>query len=553
LPNVWTPEIKETFPIRDLDVADTHIERFICALNALIWEIRKNAKFSKTIYLTNGRREKSLSGEYGSLYSFSYAGDEELFEGARIDFQVGTKKTKGSIVSMLPGKLKTIIISLESDFGNEIPQCSITQDEAALLESLQKRLEIEIGKADKKVGAPVGMNTALADLLLTGESEECASDCRGVDISELNHGQKEFFKKAVQHTISFLWGPPGTGKTKTLGSIIAYFYDNLERTFICSNTNQAVDQVLLHLCKKLENQNRFDELKDGKIIRVGRIAQAELSERFSQYITVDGIADSKGSEITKKINRFEVSRAKSEQLLDKYHSIIDGFYALNELRINEKKGVTKAKSIEINIQAEVRTRQSIENQLEVLQLEKSSYATKGFLARAFARSGALIDSEIKTLLSKQQGADKNFLKLTDEFRQEQDNCLAFGVKIKNLELRLEGEQLEEIKEKFDQEDEKISSFNLELLELKKQIENLRKTILSEATVIGATLTKSFLSPSDLGKFQNIVIDEASMGLLPAIYFSASQSERRCIVSGDFRQLPPIIQSSNKATLDILVE
>lgn len=551
LPNVWSPEIKETFPIKDLDVADTQIEKFICALNALIWEIRKNAKFSKTIYLTNGRREKSLSGEYGSLYSFTYVGDEELFEGARIDFQVGTKKTKGSIVSMLPGKLKTIIISLESDFGNIIPQCSITQDEAALLEALQKRLEIEIGKADKKVGAPVGMNTALADLLLTGESEECTSDYREVGLSELNHGQKAFFEKAIQHTISFLWGPPGTGKTKTLGSIITYFYDNLERTFICSNTNQAVDQVLLHLCKELENQNRFNDLEDGKIIRVGRIAQAELSERFSQYITVDGIADRKGSKITKKINQLEANQAKSEQLLDKYHSIIDGFSALNELKENEKKGNENAKGIEKNILSEVRNRKNIENQLEVLQLEKTNYANKGFFARAFARSGVSIESEIKTQLSRQQCAEKNFLKLTDEFRQAQDNHLAFGIKIKNLELRLAGQQLRKIKEQFDQEDKKISSFNLELLELKKQIENLRKTILSEATVIGATLTKSFLSPSDLGKFQNIVIDEASMGLLPAIYFTASQSERRCIISGDFRQLPPIIQSSNKAILDIL--
>jgi superfamily I DNA and/or RNA helicase len=51
-----------------------------------------------------------------------------------------------------------------------------------------------------------------------------------------------------------------------------------------------------------------------------------------------------------------------------------------------------------------------------------------------------------------------------------------------------------------------------------------------------------LSPSDLGKFENVIIDEASMALLPAAYFVASQSQRRCIISGDFRQIPVIVQN-----------
>ena len=65
------------------------------------------------------------------------------------------------------------------------------------------------------------------------------------------------------------------------------------------------------------------------------------------------------------------------------------------------------------------------------------------------------------------------------------------------------------------------------------------------------MTKSFLSPDLLGKFKNVVIDEASMALLPSLYFTASQSEIRVIISGDFRQLPPIIKSRNRNILDIL--
>ena len=83
------------------------------------------------------------------------------------------------------------------------------------------------------------------------------------------------------------------------------------------------------------------------------------------------------------------------------------------------------------------------------------------------------------------------------------------------------------------------------------MEDLRKTIVSEALIVGATLTKTFLSPQILGKFENVIIDEASMALLPAVYFVASQSKKRCVISGDFRQIPAIVQSKNKLILDIL--
>ena len=81
--------------------------------------------------------------------------------------------------------------------------------------------------------------------------------------------------------------------------------------------------------------------------------------------------------------------------------------------------------------------------------------------------------------------------------------------------------------------------------------SIRKTIVSQALIVGATLTKTFLSPKDLSKFENVIIDEASMAFLPAVYFVASQSQKRCIISGDFRQIPAIVQSKNKIILDIL--
>jgi superfamily I DNA and/or RNA helicase len=63
------------------------------------------------------------------------------------------------------------------------------------------------------------------------------------------------------------------------------------------------------------------------------------------------------------------------------------------------------------------------------------------------------------------------------------------------------------------------------------------------------VAKSYLRAREIGRFDLVVIDEASMVLLPALYLVAGLATERVIVSGDFRQLPPIIDSRQQAIHD----
>jgi DNA polymerase III delta prime subunit len=550
VPQVWSPEPKVTFPLRGIDEATTISERFISALGGLIWEIRKGAKFSKTINLVNGRKEKSVSGEHGYVYSFRYSGDDDFFEGARIEFRSGKRKSNGSIVSILSGNPKTIIVSLEEDFGNGIPQCSITQDEAALLEALQKRFEVEMGRANNETGSPVGMNLDIADALFSGDSRRLeVEDYNIIETGKLNERQSAFVEKAIRYSISALWGPPGTGKTQTLGALIAHFYKEQERTLICSNTNQAVDQVLLKLCRELVAQGKRKDLEDGKIVRVGRISLAELEEEFSQYVTVDGIAARKGSEITREIKRLEVDRAQTEQQLRENQGIIDAFEALDSLKKQEAEAFKAVSSIEEKIKSSLEDKQNQLDKAKELESEKANYKNKGLLSRAFSRGTDAIDTDIVRCKQKQSSIEQSLNHLANELQQAELNLPEIRKQIKVVEVPTLGHNLYAAQSVVEKTSVTASVIDGKLATLKKQMEDLRKVILSQATVLGATLTKTFLSPVDLGKFCNVVIDEASMGLLPAVYFTASQSQKRCVISGDFRQLPPIIQSKNKAILD----
>ena len=217
LPSVYSPEEKETFPVKGLEDAETDIEKFICALRGLVWEIRGSNKGKKTLNLTNGVRQPSLSGEYGYLYAFKFDSDEEFFEGARIDIQVGSRKIKGSIASIFGDQIRTLVIAMDEDCGELVDYCSITQDDATFFESLQNRLEIEDGIGDKKKGKPVGMNLALAGDLLKGKSSQLTiSSTVKLDYSELNEDQIDFTKKMVKNSISFCGGHLGLEKHKHL-------------------------------------------------------------------------------------------------------------------------------------------------------------------------------------------------------------------------------------------------------------------------------------------------------------------------------------------------
>ena len=89
----------------------------------------------------------------------------------------------------------------------------------------------------------------------------------------------------------------------------------------------------------------------------------------------------------------------------------------------------------------------------------------------------------------------------------------------------------------------------EITKINNQLDNIRKTIVDNAKIVGATVTKLYLSPQMFSSFDVVIVDEASMVLLPAMYHAAGLAKEKVIVSGDFRQLAPIVTTNQKAIFD----
>lgn len=90
----------------------------------------------------------------------------------------------------------------------------------------------------------------------------------------LNERQAAAVTMAVSQPATFIWGPPGTGKTSTLGFIMASLLEHRQRVLFVSNTNRAVDVGMLSLLDALGT--------------LGRSREAEHITRFGEMVLENG-------------------------------------------------------------------------------------------------------------------------------------------------------------------------------------------------------------------------------------------------------------------------
>ncbi len=85
---------------------------------------------------------------------------------------------------------------------------------------------------------------------------------------EIECGQESACAHAMKSPITFVWGPPGTGKTFTLANMVLKFISEGKRVLMLSHSNVSVDGAVLKVCERAEKENPM-ALQPGTIIRYG--------------------------------------------------------------------------------------------------------------------------------------------------------------------------------------------------------------------------------------------------------------------------------------------
>jgi superfamily I DNA and/or RNA helicase len=76
---------------------------------------------------------------------------------------------------------------------------------------------------------------------------------KAIVYKDLNASQKEAIEKGLNQKVTFFWGPPGTGKTKTMGALAASIIQSGKRVLLTALSNMALDQLLLSTVERLQN------------------------------------------------------------------------------------------------------------------------------------------------------------------------------------------------------------------------------------------------------------------------------------------------------------
>jgi len=205
----------------------------------------KNRGSGKKARIYDGRRHHVA----GVKHYYVFKLDEELkgiSDDSPIELTVGHEAFKGNLVSITPNE---IIIEIDRDLGERIESAVLLSQTDFILEALRKRLSS--GK---------GFNRKLAEQVLKGDVTSTRNHLANLPKMKANIFQANAVRQAVQQSVSYIWGPPGTGKTWTIALLAYSLFQDQERTLILSNTNVAVDRALQMISSVLPNE---------QIIRIG--------------------------------------------------------------------------------------------------------------------------------------------------------------------------------------------------------------------------------------------------------------------------------------------
>jgi hypothetical protein len=538
---------KRIFPLKN-DVAlelppDTPTSRrYAVALRMLIEEMERKGVGRQSLTLENGQAVNAEGPQ--KAYQFEYDGTVDLFEGATVFAQIGHSRSRGLIVGVMQG---SIIVSLDNDYGDQISICVLSVDNTAMLEALAKRLEtLEEGEA-------AGFNSKLANAVVTNalgtSGQPIVTKIAATGL--LNERQQAAVGMALENKISYIWGPPGTGKTRSLGELVKILFEQEKRVLICSNTNQAVDQVLLKLCETMGTSH--PAIEDGRIVRIGRVANERLAHDWSPYVTVSGIIDRKSKALRERLREIEAQVRPLREKVSRIDGALEYFDELEAAKRGKQKRTDEIEALQKRLDLLYREAKNLPERLSALDTEFGNLKDAGLLRRAFMRSEETILRDrqrvAEQLMRNQkavESAERENSYAREEIRKVENRIAELQKKIpagtdNRKKLETEKAELEN----------KLQPLLGEIAAINKKLADMEATIVQEARIIGATVTKTYLSPKQFTGFDTVIIDEASMVMLPALYSVAGLASNRVVVSGDFRQLPPIVQTDQRELFEAI--
>lgn len=271
----WSPESQPKISNKDFERVLELLRSFLFALDEEIAAVKERPA-QDTLEAGTYVSRKDSDDEHDYVFKSGNAG-LRFAEKIRARFQ-----ERQLDIRYVDAKEDEVTLRFPEHMGPSIPRMDVEWENDFVLRKLQEQLHIIVsGERDEQfrrivevffprtpaVGDPERTDYARR-LYETGEVEVRADGQR-------NEAQLEAIRKAMVNPVSYVWGPPGTGKTSTLGFVVANLMLQGKRVLLVSNTNRAVDVAVLSVMDALLAVDAATMI--GDLTRFGDVALSSES------------------------------------------------------------------------------------------------------------------------------------------------------------------------------------------------------------------------------------------------------------------------------------
>lgn len=285
--------------------------------NEYKWDINNEIIYLKEF---GGKRHRIIDGKRienrNNRYVYTFESDDELTypEGTQISVWKGGKSIPGYIVGC---EEFTVIIEIGVNLGEDVPQLEFSAEPWRLLNSLSERLD----------NISVNTSKLVKSLICDGKKFIDAGN------HEITTGQQTAVQMSKSQPITFVWGPPGTGKTQTLAKISLEHLELGHRVLVLSYSNVSVDGAIMRVNSMKSN------IKQGEIVRYGYVRNKELLE--NDYLVSYNLAISKHPNLLKERQELVAERKKVLRTSQRYVDIDRRLTLIKNILSSEEKEIVK--------------------------------------------------------------------------------------------------------------------------------------------------------------------------------------------------------------------
>lgn len=315
------------------------------ALSAEISFIRMTG--GKHILLQEGKRIGRDNGRF--VYLLESEDELNYPEGTPVTIWKGQSQISGKILNC---EAFSVYLISELDLGAEVEMLNISAEACYLLQSVSERL-MDLSLEPSEIAQ---------DLICNGLKE---IDYRNSDIAK---GQETAVRMSLEQPITFVWGPPGTGKTQTLAKIAWAHIDKGERVLMLSYSNVSVDGAILRVTS-LKN-----DVFPGQLVRYGFPKDKRISEH--PYLSSYNLAINNYPDLLKRRTQLQAEKKRLEKNDPKLIQVEKELNEIRrELRAAESQCVRNAKFVATTVSKAIVDKEIRNGAFDVVIFDEASMAT----------------------------------------------------------------------------------------------------------------------------------------------------------------------------------